>query len=150
VVNGFDLEQWHLLAGEQLSASLVMRRRLRSQLSHVPPCKRHISLPPKYMVVIERSWFEPLVGQSQRSSLVMAGLHSLNILLLSILFASPSLAQPPENPLKDFCRRYGHQTAVIDRKLYIDGGWLYANPIQLNPKPTMSKPGLTPIFKVWV
>ena len=69
----------------------------------------------------------------------MAGLYSLNILLISTLFALPTPAQPPADPLKDFCRRYGHQTAVIDRKLYIDGGWLYANPIELNPIPTMSK-----------
>jgi hypothetical protein len=68
----------------------------------------------------------------------MAGLYSLIILLISTLFGVPTLAQPPTDPLKDFCRRYGHQTAVIDRKLYIDGGWLYANPIQLNPIPTMS------------
>jgi hypothetical protein len=73
----------------------------------------------------------------------MAGLHSLNILLISTLFAFPALAQPPTDPLKDFCRRYGHQTAVIDRKLYIDGGWLYANPITLNPIPTISKGQVT-------
>ena len=73
----------------------------------------------------------------------MAGLHSLNILLISTLFALPTLAQAPTDPLKDFCRRYGHQTAVIDRKLYIDGGWLYANPITLNPIPTISKGQVT-------
>ena len=68
----------------------------------------------------------------------MAGFNSPWSLLLA-LFMLSALAQPPEDPLKDFCRRYGHQTAVIDEKLYIDGGWLYANPILLNPIPTMSK-----------
>jgi hypothetical protein len=29
-----------------------------------------------------------------------------------------------QNPLDNFCRRYGHQTTVIDDKLYIDGGWV--------------------------
>ncbi|KAF8860177.1 hypothetical protein BDZ45DRAFT_545669, partial [Acephala macrosclerotiorum] len=29
-----------------------------------------------------------------------------------------------QNPLNNFCRRYGHQTTVIDDKLYIDGGWV--------------------------
>lgn len=48
-------------------------------------------------------------------------------------------AQAPQDPLRDFCRRYGHQTAVIDRKLYIDGGWVYANPIAQNPVPTISE-----------
>lgn len=47
-------------------------------------------------------------------------------------------AQAPQDPLSP-CRRYGHQTAVIDRKLYIDGGWVYANPIAQNPVPTISK-----------
>jgi hypothetical protein len=80
----------------------------------------------------------------------MAGQYYLNILLISILFALPTLAQPPADPLKDFCRRYDHQTAVIDRKLYIDGGWLYANPIPSNPIPTISEARLPPILKGWV
>lgn len=54
------------------------------------------------------------------------------------LLISPAIAQAPQRPLEDFCRRYGHQTAVIDRKLYIDGGWVYANPIPDNPIPTIS------------
>lgn len=54
------------------------------------------------------------------------------------LLISPAIAQAPQHPLDDFCRRYGHQTAVIDRKLYIDGGWVYANPIPDNPIPTIS------------
>lgn len=60
-------------------------------------------------------------------------------LVLSLwLYTLPTYAQAPQDPLKDFCRRYGHQTAVIDRKLYIDGGWVYANPIEQNPVPTIS------------
>lgn len=31
-----------------------------------------------------------------------------------------SLAQ--FDPIKDFCRRFGHQSAVVDNKLYVDGG----------------------------
>lgn len=69
----------------------------------------------------------------------MAGSNSSIAFLLFLLFLLPTLAQPPTDPLKGFCRRYGHQTAVIDRKLYIDGGWLYANPIERNPIPTISK-----------
>lgn len=60
-------------------------------------------------------------------------------LVLSLwLYTLPACAQAPQDPLKNFCRRYGHQTAVIDRKLYIDGGWVYANPIEQNPVPTIS------------
>src|SRR5205814_5317158 len=28
------------------------------------------------------------------------------------------------NPHNNFCRRYGHQTTLVDDKLYIDGGWI--------------------------
>lgn len=60
--------------------------------------------------------------------------------LLSLLsLTALSLAQAPHDPLKDFCRRYGHQTTIIDRRLYIDGGWVYANPIDQNPLPTISE-----------
>ncbi|KAF2873284.1 hypothetical protein BDV95DRAFT_593628 [Massariosphaeria phaeospora] len=41
--------------------------------------------------------------------------------VLSILsFASFAVAQ--KDPLKDFCRLFGHQTTVVDRQHYIDGG----------------------------
>ncbi|RMZ87299.1 hypothetical protein DV736_g5478, partial [Chaetothyriales sp. CBS 134916] len=55
------------------------------------------------------------------------------------LLVSSATAQAPQDPLKDLCRRYGHQTAIIDRKLYIDGGWVYANPISQNPVPTINQ-----------
>ncbi|KAF2085940.1 hypothetical protein K490DRAFT_74814 [Saccharata proteae CBS 121410] len=38
-----------------------------------------------------------------------------------------------KDPLNDFCRRWGHQTTVIDRKLYIDGGQVTWNPMSQNP-----------------
>ncbi|KAK1750750.1 autophagy-related protein 3 [Echria macrotheca] len=37
------------------------------------------------------------------------------------------------DPVKNFCRRFGHQTAVIDRKLYIDGGFVNYNPLSQYP-----------------
>jgi hypothetical protein len=49
------------------------------------------------------------------------------------------LSQAPQDPVRDFCRRYGHQTAVVDRKLYIDGGYVNANPIPQFPDAAMSK-----------
>ncbi|CZT12447.1 uncharacterized protein RAG0_16264 [Rhynchosporium agropyri] len=49
---------------------------------------------------------------------------------LLLLFVSLSLQQ--KDPSKDFCRRFGHQTAVIDRRLYIDGGLVNWNPISQN------------------
>jgi len=71
----------------------------------------------------------------------MAGFNRPYSLLFALFL--PALGQSPANPLTNFCRRYGHQTAVIDNKLYIDGGWLYANPISENPQPVISKTGFT-------
>ncbi|KAI5455986.1 hypothetical protein BGZ63DRAFT_367933 [Mariannaea sp. PMI_226] len=52
------------------------------------------------------------------------------ILRTSVLFTCyltwTSFAQ--NNPLTDFCRRWGHQSAVVDRKLYIDGGLVNYKP----------------------
>lgn len=44
-----------------------------------------------------------------------------------------------KDPLNDFCRRFGHQSAVIDDKLYIDGGLVDWNPIAQNPGNYSSK-----------
>ncbi|KAF5529036.1 hypothetical protein FMEXI_14395 [Fusarium mexicanum] len=41
-------------------------------------------------------------------------------LLLLWLHANASFGQ--NDPVKNFCRRWGHQSAVVDRRLYIDGG----------------------------
>jgi hypothetical protein len=38
------------------------------------------------------------------------------------------------DPVKDFCRRFGHQTAAINRKLYIDGGLVNWKPLETDPK----------------
>ena len=37
-----------------------------------------------------------------------------------------------KDPIKDFCRRWGHAAAVVDRKLYIDGGYVNWNPLSQN------------------
>ncbi|KAE8387033.1 hypothetical protein BDV23DRAFT_186706 [Aspergillus alliaceus] len=42
--------------------------------------------------------------------------------------------QEQEDLLKNFCRIFGHQTAVIDRKLYIDGGFVNYNPLSQYPR----------------
>ncbi|KAK6078523.1 Kelch repeat-containing protein-like protein 5 [Seiridium cupressi] len=62
------------------------------------------------------------------------GIHSTLSLLATIvlsLFSTLSLAQ--RDPVANFCRRFGHQTAVIDRKLYIDGGFINYAPLPSNP-----------------
>jgi hypothetical protein len=44
--------------------------------------------------------------------------------LASLLLFAVHRASTDQNPRDDFCRRYGHQTTVIDNKLYIDGGFV--------------------------
>jgi hypothetical protein len=58
-------------------------------------------------------------------------------LLLMAAIAEISVAQL--DPVKNFCRRFGHQTAVIDRKLYIDGGFVNYNPLSQYPTNYTSK-----------
>lgn len=38
------------------------------------------------------------------------------------------------DPVQNFCRRFGHQSTVIDDKLYLDGGLVNWNPISTNPQ----------------
>ncbi|CAH0059684.1 unnamed protein product [Clonostachys solani] len=47
--------------------------------------------------------------------------HTVHVLLIVILLIDWAVAS---NPKENFCRRYAHQTTVIDDKLYIDGGWV--------------------------
>ncbi|KAF2398260.1 hypothetical protein EJ06DRAFT_558116 [Trichodelitschia bisporula] len=55
------------------------------------------------------------------------------LLRLSVVAALVGLSVQQKDPLKDFCRRFGHQTALVDHKLYIDGGLINYNPIPQNP-----------------
>ena len=66
----------------------------------------------------------------------LASLH-IPLLISLLLFLQPSWAQL--DPVKNFCRRFGHQTAVIDRKLYIDGGFVNYNPLTQYPTNYSSK-----------
>ncbi len=68
-------------------------------------------------------------GWSPRLSLP----HAMRLALL----VQSSVAQM--DPVKNFCRRFGHQTTVIDRKLYIDGGLVDWNPIPSYPANYTSK-----------
>jgi len=52
--------------------------------------------------------------------------------LFAILVLLVELSWAQKDPLNDFCRRFGHQTAVIDEKLYVDGGQVDWNPIVQN------------------
>jgi hypothetical protein len=43
-----------------------------------------------------------------------------------------TLSVQQKDPLKDFCRKFGHQTAMVDDKMYIDGGFVNWNPLEQN------------------
>lgn len=51
---------------------------------------------------------------------------SRNILaILCFILLSAVAQQNSKDPIANFCRRYKHQTCIIDSKLYIDGGLVY-------------------------
>jgi hypothetical protein len=50
-------------------------------------------------------------------------------MLVLLIFLGLCGVSTQEDPLKDFCRLFGHQTAVVDRKLYIDGGYVNWSPV---------------------
>lgn len=59
-------------------------------------------------------------------------------LVVALSFVALS-SQDTKDPVNDFCRRFGHQSAVVDRRLYIDGGLVNWNPLSQNPLNYSSK-----------
>lgn len=55
------------------------------------------------------------------------------LLMIAAALAALQPAYAAKDPARDFCRRWGHQTAVVDRRLYIDGGQVTWNPMSQNP-----------------
>lgn len=83
--------------------------------------------------------------QSHTSPQAFAVVRSwTNTLIIFLLFVHFSWQQ--KDPLNDFCRRFGHQSAVIDRKLYLDGGLVNWNPISQNQANYTSK--LAPLLSL--
>ncbi|KAG7118051.1 Kelch repeat-containing protein like [Verticillium longisporum] len=69
-------------------------------------------------------------SSSQRCAASAIRTSSLVLSFLLLLFVQPSAQQ--RDPVSDFCRRFGHQTAVVDDKLFIDGGILNWSPVAGN------------------
>ena len=62
------------------------------------------------------------------------------MLLLSLIVAGlMTTAHAQKDPVGGFCRRFGHQTTVIDRKLYIDGGFINYSPMEIDATNYTSK-----------
>ncbi|KAF6820519.1 cell wall anchored protein [Colletotrichum sojae] len=52
---------------------------------------------------------------------------STSMLLISVLSLLAASVTAQQDPVNNFCRRFGHQTAVVDNKLFIDGGFVNYN-----------------------
>jgi hypothetical protein len=48
------------------------------------------------------------------------------------------------DPLNDFCKRFGHQSAIVDDHLYIDGGFMNWKPYGANSANFSSAPNQFP------
>ena len=49
------------------------------------------------------------------------------------------------DPTKEVCRRHGHQTCIVDSKLYVDGGLAYwGGDVNNNSQAVTSKSPLSP------
>ena len=59
--------------------------------------------------------------------------------VLVILLFFVQFSRQQKDPIKDFCRRFGHQSTIINENLYIDGGLVDWNPISENPANYSSK-----------
>ncbi|KAM3072453.1 hypothetical protein ACMFMG_009254 [Clarireedia jacksonii] len=55
-------------------------------------------------------------------------------MILCLLLCLVQASSQQQDPLNDFCRRWGHQTTVIDRQLFVDGGMVNWNPLSQNPQ----------------
>ncbi|KAK4163993.1 hypothetical protein QBC43DRAFT_300683 [Cladorrhinum sp. PSN259] len=59
-----------------------------------------------------------------------------------LFFCLFGLSVAQYDPIKDFCRRFGHQSAVVDNRLYIDGGLVNWKPFSASSQ-NYSNPFLT-------
>ncbi|SPN98500.1 uncharacterized protein DNG_01545 [Cephalotrichum gorgonifer] len=64
---------------------------------------------------------------------VRGGRGSPFAVLLLLLIAGVQLSLQQGDPVSNFCRRFGHQAAIVDERLYIDGGYLNYNPLEQFP-----------------
>lgn len=73
----------------------------------------------------------------------MATAHRfLGLIVLSMLFDLIFADPVPGDALfqlQYFCRRFSHRTAVIGNRIYIDGGFVNLNSLELNPANYTSK-----------
>lgn len=75
----------------------------------------------------------PICGPMRAAQAPLVSLLALRISLSILILAFIDASSAQLDQVKAFCRRFGHQTALIDRKLYIDGGFINYNPLSQYP-----------------
>lgn len=78
------------------------------------------------------SW-QPRPSTTQRPSRSPLIPQSWRLLLVPLFLIIIQVSHAQLDPIRNFCRIFGHQTAVIDNRLYIDGGFINYNPISQYP-----------------
>lgn len=78
------------------------------------------------------SW-QPRPSTTQRPSRSPLIPQSWRLLLVLLFLTFIQVSHTQLDPIRNFCRIFGHQTAVIDNRLYIDGGFINYNPISQYP-----------------
>ncbi|EAA28598.1 hypothetical protein GE21DRAFT_4679 [Neurospora crassa] len=78
------------------------------------------------------SW-QPRPSTTQRPSRSPLIPQSWRLLLVPLFLTIIQTSHAQLDPIRNFCRIFGHQTAVIDNRLYIDGGFINYNPISQYP-----------------
>src|SRR5438045_1585140 len=74
---------------------------------------------------MESQTYSPGSMTTKRAVHISASLRNRKqALLVALLSFAIQWVGAAQNPRDNFCRRYGHQTTVIDDKLYIDGGYV--------------------------
>ncbi|KAK8089323.1 hypothetical protein PG997_004284 [Apiospora hydei] len=89
------------------------------------------------MLLLSRCSRVRLEETSTSTTVIRQALHMLEsctmLLLVLVVAGSIAIAHAQQDPVAGFCRRFGHQTTVIDRKLYIDGGFINYDPLTNDP-----------------
>jgi hypothetical protein len=75
----------------------------------------------------------PALVESKSAINMIVSHHSKKLALLALSLVA-RIVTANQDPKNNFCRRYGHQSTVVDDKLYIDGGWVNYDTFKLDHK----------------
>ncbi|KLU93015.1 hypothetical protein MAPG_11954, partial [Magnaporthiopsis poae ATCC 64411] len=110
-----------------IALSETTRRPNRRDASHAQDGAGETALPPKPSCHRRRGGRRGAGAGTSRAA-------RLPLCLAVMIFSLAQVSLQQRDPVKNFCRRFGHQTTIVDRTLYIDGGFVNWNPIAQNPE----------------